>query len=81
MKYAQIKDCADVASGNFMNLISAVIQQPVAVAVESSKFKLYKEGVFDGACTEDIDAGVLRIPRRFYWLGMAQRTRVRLTGS
>ena len=42
MKFTQIKDCAEVPSGSFMKLVSAVIQQPVSVAVESSKFKLYK---------------------------------------
>lgn len=59
MKFMQIKDCAEVESGSFMKLASAVIQQPVSVAVESSKFKFYKEGIFDGECTSDIDAGVI----------------------
>jgi hypothetical protein len=61
MKFLQIKDCAEVPSGSYSKLVSAVIQQPVASAVESSKFKFYKEGVFDGNCTDDIDAGVLII--------------------
>lgn len=38
----KIKDCAEVPSGNYSKLISAVNQQPVAVAVAGSNLKLYK---------------------------------------
>lgn len=60
MKAYKVRDCAEVPSGNYSKLRSAVNQQPVAVAVASNEFKLYKEGVFDGNCGEDIDTGVNR---------------------
>lgn len=58
MQVYKVKDCAEVPSGNYSKLISAVNQQPVAVAISSADFKLYKEGVYDGNCTDSIDTGV-----------------------
>ena len=59
MQIYKVRDCAEVPSENYSKLVSAVNQQPVAVAVASSQFKFYKEGVYSGDCGEDIDAGVI----------------------
>jgi hypothetical protein len=64
MKVLQNGECATVPSGDFDKLQSAVIQQPVAAAVSATsdpKWKFYKEGIYDGPCTDDIDAGVRHI--------------------
>ena len=42
MQIYKVKDCAEVTPENYSKLISAVNQQPVAVAVASSQFKFYK---------------------------------------
>lgn len=49
-KFASIGRCAKVPSGNYQKLLSAVVQQPVAVAVDSEKLLHYESGVFDGEC-------------------------------
>lgn len=62
MKVYQNTECAEVPSEDFDSLQSAVIQQPVSAAISATsdpKFKFYKEGVYDGPCTSDIDAGVI----------------------
>lgn len=58
MQIYKVRDCAEVPTQNYSKLISAINQQPVAVAVASSQFKFYKEGIYNGSCGTDIDAGV-----------------------
>lgn len=48
MKATSFSKCADVPSGNYTKLLSAVIQQPTAVAIDASGLQLYSEGIFDG---------------------------------
>lgn len=52
MKVFEINECAMVKPNSTKALQSALIQQPVAVIVDSTSlgFQLYKRGVFNGNC-------------------------------
>lgn len=60
-KIVKVGRCARVPGGVYLKLISAVIQQPVSVAVSSEKFMLYERGIFDGDCNHDLDRGMLLV--------------------
>merc|ERR1712232_1487653 len=51
----------DVTTDNKVDLMSAVAQQPVSIAIEADKpvFQLYKSGVLSGMCGSQLDHGVL----------------------
>merc|ERR1712127_93034 len=53
----------DVAVGSEDDLLSAVSQQPVSIAIEAdqSGFQFYSGGVFTGACGKQLDHGVLLV--------------------
>jgi len=59
----QLSGYKDVASGNEGDLLKAVAQQPVAVAIEADQmaFQFYSSGVFDAACGTNLDHGVLAV--------------------
>ena len=61
MKVYQIASCAEVVANKTASLVEAIINQPVAVAVEADQigFQLYRRGVFSGNCGTDLDHGVL----------------------
>ena len=61
MKATNISKCAKIPSENYHKLVSAVVTQPVTVAVESDKFMLYSRGVYTGPCGTDIDRGMLLV--------------------
>ena len=61
MKSISIKSCASVPSKSYEKLLSAVIQQPVTVAVDSEKFMLYEKGVYTGDCGISVDRGMLLV--------------------
>jgi len=58
---SKITGYKDVARDNENQLLAAVTQQPVSVAIEADQpaFQFYKSGVFDSACGHALDHGVL----------------------
>lgn len=61
MKVAGIERCANVPTQKYNKLISAISQQPTSVAVDSSGFQFYNNGIYDGNCTTQINRGVKNI--------------------
>jgi C1A family cysteine protease len=62
-KVASISGYSDVPANNEAQMIAAVTQQPVSVAIEAdqSGFQFYKSGVFSGPCGHQLDHGVLAV--------------------
>jgi len=77
-KVASISGFTDVPANNEAQLIAAVTQQPVSVAIEAdqSGFQFYKSGIFSGVCGTSLDHGVLAVgynndntaPNQSYWI-------------
>ena len=61
MKLFSTTDCAEVQPRNYTKLLSALVQHPVAVAVDATNFRFYNDGVFDRACDADLNRGVFLI--------------------
>jgi C1A family cysteine protease len=53
----------DVAPSDDAQMMAALSQQPVAIAIEADQreFQLYKSGVFSGTCGTTLDHGVLAV--------------------
>jgi C1A family cysteine protease len=53
----------DVAPSDDAQMMAALTQQPVAIAIEADQreFQLYKSGVFSGTCGTTLDHGVLAV--------------------
>uniref|UniRef100_A0A7S4LPA9 Uncharacterized protein n=1 Tax=Oxyrrhis marina TaxID=2969 RepID=A0A7S4LPA9_OXYMA len=53
----------DVSSDSEQDMMSAVAQQPVSIAIEADRsvFQLYSGGVLTGACGSSLDHGVLAV--------------------
>lgn len=47
MKVFTTEKCAEVMPYNYSKLLSAVVQQPVSVAVDATNFRFYNDGVYD----------------------------------
>jgi len=58
-----ITSFTDVPTGSETALLTAIVQQPIAVAVEADQdsFQLYKGGVMTAACGSNLDHGVLAV--------------------
>jgi cathepsin L len=61
IKAKQLTTFSDVKSGSEPQMMAAVAQGPVSVAIEAdqSGFQFYKSGVFSGTCGTNLDHGVL----------------------
>lgn len=61
MQIYTIKDCAEVPKNSPKYLMSAIVKQPVSIAVEADGlyFQLYKSGVYNRKCGTDLDHGML----------------------
>jgi len=60
MKFTSFSRCSKVPSQNYSKLLSAIVQQPVSVAINQSPDMIsYGGGVYDGKCTSDINHGML----------------------
>jgi C1A family cysteine protease len=61
MSVAKISAWKDLPQGSEDALLSAVANQPVAVAIEAdqSSFQHYKSGIFKGPCGKSLDHGVV----------------------
>jgi len=57
------KSYNDVKTGSTAALMSALAQQPVAIAIEADQFafQFYKSGVLSGKCGQNLDHGVLAV--------------------
>jgi len=60
---ATISSFTDVAVGSETALMTAIVQQPISVAVEADQdsFQLYNGGVMNKACGTQLDHGVLAV--------------------
>lgn len=61
MKTASFSKCANIPSGSYIKLQSALIQQPTAVAIDASELQFYKQGVYNGKCQTSINQGMLLV--------------------
>lgn len=60
MKFTSFSQCAKVPSGSYSKLLSAIVQQPVSVAVNLHEdMKSYNGGIYDGNCTSIVNHGML----------------------
>jgi cathepsin L len=57
------KSFTDVAKNSDSALMTALVQQPVSVAIQANQpaFQLYKSGVLTGTCGSNLDHGVLTV--------------------
>jgi hypothetical protein len=74
MKYTTITRCARIPPKNYNKLLSAIVQQPVSVAIDfSPAMILYRGGLFNDNCTSNINHGMLLVgyggkeEKDFYW--------------
>jgi len=58
---SQIQNFVDVTPSSDNDMMNALTQQPVSIAIEADEidFQLYKSGVFTGKCGTNLDHGVL----------------------
>jgi hypothetical protein len=62
MKITSFSKCADVHSQDYLNLQSAVIQQPTSVAIDATDLQHYDTGIYNGNCSDTfINQGMLAV--------------------
>lgn len=74
MKFTTISKCARVPSRSYSKLLSAIVQQPVSVALDfNPDMQFYKSGIYTGKCTSSLNHGMLLVgyggkqPDEYYW--------------
>lgn len=74
MKFTGFSRCARIPSGNYNKLLSAIIQQPVSIAINKSPdMKGYSGGIYDGQCSSELNHAMLLTgyggtDGPFYWI-------------
>lgn len=60
---SDIQGYTDVPAASDNSMMSALINQPVSIAIEADQkdFQLYKSGIFTGSCGTNLDHGVLAV--------------------
>lgn len=62
MKFTSFSRCARVPQGSYSKLLSAVVQQPVSVAMDQNPdMQFYKGGIYDQKCTSNLNHGMLLV--------------------
>ena len=63
VKGSDIKDFVDVTPNSDDAMMTALVQQPIAIAIQADQksFQLYKSGVFTDSCGTGLDHGVLAV--------------------
>lgn len=62
MKFTSITRCARVPSKSYSKLLSAIVQQPVSVALDQNPdMMFYNEGIYNGKCTSTLNHGMLLV--------------------
>lgn len=63
VKGSDIKDFVDVTPNSDDDMMTALTQQPVAIAIQADQknFQLYKSGIFTDSCGTKLDHGVLAV--------------------
>ena len=62
MRYTGISKCARVPSRSYSKLLSAVVQQPVSVAVDQNHgMQDYHGGIYTGICTSTLNHAMLLV--------------------
>jgi C1A family cysteine protease len=51
MKTASFSKCAHIPSGDYLRLLSAVIQQPTSIAIDAKPLQHYSSGIYTGDCS------------------------------
>lgn len=62
MKFTGFSKCARIPSRSYSKLLSAIVQQPVSVALDMNpEMAFYKTGLYDGKCTSTLNHGMLLV--------------------
>ena len=62
MKFTSFQKCAKIPERSYSKLLSAIVQQPVSVAVDQNPdMQFYKGGIYDGKCTSNLNHGMLLV--------------------
>ncbi len=74
MKFTGFAKCARVPSKSYSKLLSAVVQQPVSVAIDLNyEMQFYHSGIYSGKCTSSLNHGMLLVgygglqTEGYYW--------------
>lgn len=74
MKFTGFSKCARIPSRSYSKLLSAIVQQPVSVALDMNpEMAFYKSGLYDGKCTSSLNHGMLLVgyggaqAEKYFW--------------
>jgi cathepsin L len=74
MKYTGFSKCARIPKGSYSKLLSAIVQQPVSVALNQvADMRDFKGGIYDDKCTSTLNHGMLLVgyggaqAEKYFW--------------